>query len=351
MELSEQYRKIQQVGEGTFSITLPKNWVIEKGLKRGDLLLITEEDDGSLRIMPPIKSPREFSVTINAELAVSISQLTRLIRGCYIHGYDTIKIVSMKGFTEEQITEIMKTIDELPGLEIVEQTSQKIVIHSFIDPRRFTIEVLMKRLQVIVSSILNQLEDLVTVGDESIAKNIERQEDRVDELYFLMVRLLFTYLRRKELGKVLGIDSPAYVVGARLVAKSLEEISDYASEISLEILRMKRRGLWFDKHTVTELQNIIRTIQELFEKCMKAFFSLDIQLAEEVIQIVNEQIREKVPEMLLRGDPRVMAHARFVSWALSYIAVECKIIAEVIFNKFVRESTPICEVEVDSRYD
>jgi len=53
MELSEQYRKIQQVGEGTFSITLPKNWVIERRLKRGDLLLITEEDDGSLRIIPP----------------------------------------------------------------------------------------------------------------------------------------------------------------------------------------------------------------------------------------------------------------------------------------------------------
>lgn len=342
MEVSEQYRRIQQVGEGTYSITLPKHWVVEKGLKRGDLLAISEEPDGSLKISPPIKIQKELTATINAELCTSSIQLARMIIGCYVQGYDVVKIQSMKGFTFEQLEEISKTIDRLPAFEIVEHNPQTIVIQSFIDPGRFPIEGLLKRFQVMVSSMLVQLADLINMGDENIIKNIEKQEERIDELYFLIVRLLFTYLRRRELGKILGIDSPIYVVGARIITKSLEEISDYVYDVSLECLNLKRRGLWLDKNITLELQKMADRVQEIFDKCMKAFFSLDINIADEVIKEIDEKITVSRTGPALAGDPRILPSARYISWALGYIANECKIIAEIVFNRFVRENTPIC---------
>ncbi len=344
MEVSEQYRRIQQVGEGTYSITLPKQWVTEKGLKRGDLLAIIEEPDGSLKIQPPMKMQKEVTATINAELCTSSIQLARMIIGCYVQGYDVVRIQSMKGFTEDQVNEISKTIDRLPAFEIVEHNPQNIIIQSFIDPGRFPIEGLLRRLQVMVSSMLSQLADLISIGDENIIRNIEKQEERIDELYFLIVRLLFTYLRRKELGKVLGIDSPAYVVGARIIVKSLEEIADYIYDISRECLNLKRRGLWLDKNMSTELQKIIDIVQEIFDKCMKAFLSLDINLADEVIKEIEEKIKFSKTSQVLTGDPRILPSARYISWAIGYIANDCKVIAEIVFNRFVRENTPVCSV-------
>jgi len=344
VEVSGQYRRIQQVGEGTYSITLPKQWVIEKGLKRGDMLAIIEEPDGSLKIQPPVKMQKELTATINAELCASSIQLARMIIGCYVQGYDAVRVHSMKGFTVEQTDEISKTIDRLPAFEIVEHNPQSILIQSFIDPGRFPIEGLLKRFQVMVSSMLGQLSDLISMGDESIIKNIEKQEERIDELYFLIVRLLFTYLRRRELGKVLGIDSPIYVVGARIAVKSLEEIADYIYDVSHECLNLKRRGLWLDKNISLELRRIADKVQEIFDKCMKAFFSLDINIADEVIKEIEENVRLSRTSLALTGDPRILPSARYISWALGYIANECKVIAEIVFNRFVRENSAVCSL-------
>ena len=46
-------RKIQRVGYSTFSISLPKEWVENTGLKQGDLIMIATEKDGSLKLIPP----------------------------------------------------------------------------------------------------------------------------------------------------------------------------------------------------------------------------------------------------------------------------------------------------------
>lgn len=346
--MSEEFRKVQKVGEATFCVTLPKRWVKEVGLKRGEIVSIIEEDDGSLRIQLPRKIQREVTATINAELCSSPIQLTRLLIGCYLQGYDVVKIQSMTGFTDEQLAEITKTVERLPAFEIVEHNPQTIVIQSFIDPGKFPVEGLLKRLQVMVSSMLSQVPDLLSRGDENTIKNVIKQEERVDELYFLIIRLLFTYLRRRELGKSLGIDNPIYVVGTRVVIKSLEEIADYVHDISLECLSLKRRGLWLDKNITAELQRLAEKIQEIFDKCMKAFFSQDISLADEVIKDVVEKVRGSRTSLELPGDPRILPSARYISWSLEYIASECKVIAETIFNRFVRESTSICTLTYSS---
>ncbi|MCX8193533.1 MAG: phosphate uptake regulator PhoU [Nitrososphaeria archaeon] len=344
----EQFRRVQQVGEGTFSITLPKQWAKERGLKRGELVAIIEEPDGSLRVQLPRGIQKEVTATINAELCSSPIQLIRLLIGCYLQGYNVVKIQSLMGFTDEQLTEITKTVDRLPAIEIIEQNPQHIIIQSFIDPGRFPVEGLLKRVQVIVSSMLGQVVDLVARGDENIIKSIGQQEERIDELYFLIIRILFTYFRRRELGKVLGIDSPLYVVGTRIIVKSLEEIADYVYDISLECLNLKRRGLWFEKSVSLELQRTAERVQEIFDKCMKALFSQDISLADEVIKEVDERAKGSRTGVELSGDPRILPSARYISWSLEYIANECKIIAETVFNRFVRESTPICSLSYET---
>lgn len=46
-------RKLQVTGGSTYVLSLPKKWVTQNKLKKGSSLLIREEENGVLSILPP----------------------------------------------------------------------------------------------------------------------------------------------------------------------------------------------------------------------------------------------------------------------------------------------------------
>ncbi len=340
----ENLRRLQRVGKATISVSLPKRWVRERGLKPGDLVMLVEEEDGSLRVRSPTAREEKVICTINAELCGAPGLLGRILVGCYHQGYDNVRVMSNHGFRREQLREVAETVDRLPGFEIVEQSPRRIVIQSFIDPAKFPLEGLLKRLQVIVATMLNNLIDYLETGRQTYLENIEELEEKVDELYFLILRLIISYLRRRELGEPLGIDSPPYASGARVVAKTLEEIADFLTSIAKELKRMRRQGDRLDKDSAKILRRYAEFIHLLFGKSMKSFFSVDAILANEVIEQVNEFIGGEESLSVspaLQGHP---THLQYMTWSLGYMVRNCRVIAEVALNRFVRNNTPICNL-------
>ena len=47
---NEEQRKLQVTGGSTYILSLPKEWVTRNQLKKGSLMVLCEEDDGSLSI-------------------------------------------------------------------------------------------------------------------------------------------------------------------------------------------------------------------------------------------------------------------------------------------------------------
>ena len=45
-------RKLQKIRGGSFTLTLPKQWVEKRGLATGEQIAVSEEEDGSLRLHP-----------------------------------------------------------------------------------------------------------------------------------------------------------------------------------------------------------------------------------------------------------------------------------------------------------
>ncbi|MEM0205160.1 MAG: AbrB/MazE/SpoVT family DNA-binding domain-containing protein, partial [Nitrososphaerota archaeon] len=59
-------RKLQKVGTATLTVSLPKKWVLKKGLKPGDRVTLIENEDGSLRLdVGDVKTAEETVFTIN----------------------------------------------------------------------------------------------------------------------------------------------------------------------------------------------------------------------------------------------------------------------------------------------
>src|SRR5437660_10121258 len=114
-----------------------------------------------------------FSYMIGGDLCDSPNLLTRIITANYLTGHDTIQIVSKKELSSCHLEEVRGVSRRLTGLGIVEQNLKSVTLQSFVDPTKLPIYGLMRRLQIILSSMLNQarksvVEGRVAFGDEGL---------------------------------------------------------------------------------------------------------------------------------------------------------------------------------------
>lgn len=99
-------RKIQQLGSSTLGVTIPKEWIEQQNLTKGDYILIQEDEiTGSILAIPANQTVHNRSVTIQID-TLSPSELTQVILSQYILCRQTINIQSSQRITEEQYKSI-----------------------------------------------------------------------------------------------------------------------------------------------------------------------------------------------------------------------------------------------------
>ncbi|MEM4416702.1 MAG: phosphate uptake regulator PhoU, partial [Nitrososphaerota archaeon] len=284
-------RKLQKVGAGTLTVSLPSRWVKSRGLTAGQIVELTEMADGSLRISTEaVKAPKHTAITFDAAKFQDRNLLGRLIVGAYLQGAEEIKIFSGEGLSADLQNMVNETLEMLPGVEVVEQTYRRIIAQSFIDPDRFPIEALLKRIQVMLTSILNNLSEAVRTGKKSIIEDIRRIENKIDELYFLCVRQIFIDVKTKSQVE----RAPEHfltAIGDRLVVRALEEMADSVRMAADETALLDENT---PEHVRQRLSKLIEYVQVLLGKTMKAFFSLDITLANEIIETARREFGEHI---------------------------------------------------------
>src|SRR5712691_4381236 len=90
-------RKIQKVGAATLTISLPKNWVTQRRLKRGDQVFLVEDGE-ALKVLPTQEAAERKRSTVeflvDADLCDEPGMLERVIVGNYGLGREKITIRS-----------------------------------------------------------------------------------------------------------------------------------------------------------------------------------------------------------------------------------------------------------------
>ncbi|MEM4189932.1 MAG: AbrB/MazE/SpoVT family DNA-binding domain-containing protein, partial [Candidatus Caldarchaeum sp.] len=139
-------RRVQRVGSGTLTVSLPRRWVEKTGLKPGDVVSIVELSDSALKLeTAPTKQPQHTVFTLDVSKVKDSKLLSRLLIGAYLQGFEEINIIGGEGIPEDMQQAVTATVDVLPGVEIVEHSFRKIVIQSFLDPSRFPVHSIIKR--------------------------------------------------------------------------------------------------------------------------------------------------------------------------------------------------------------
>ncbi|MEM1922399.1 MAG: phosphate uptake regulator PhoU [Nitrososphaerota archaeon] len=340
-------RRLQRLGTTTLVVSLPKQWASERGLKPGDIVYIEVNGD-SLLIHSREVTREPQTAVINADAVEEPEVLARLVASCFLQGYDTVKVSSITGLTESQVQAVLGKVESLPGIEVVEQAPRQVVMQAIIDPTKFKIEVIIRRLNVLVSSMMSGAIDSLVRGASEKVGEVVNTGKKLEELYFLAVRQLIMSLRNPALANLIGIDSPIAVLGYRLVAKALEESGQHAIALAKESLQIRHKGALSKKGLVNRLVSFAEDVQNLFTNSVNAFLTLDLKTINSTLDALEgtmENIemteRELIEEV---EDSELSLSLRISLMHFSAILDAVKIILEVALNKFVRMNTNVVQI-------
>lgn len=337
------------MGHSTLTVSLPRDWVRQVGLKQGGVVTLRLSEFGELIVTPgsEIESEEMTVCKINADECVDQEFLARMITGSYILGRDTITVSSATELKPEQLIEIRNLTRRLSGLGIVEQTPKETVIQCFLDPSKFPITGLLSRLHKVTISMLETALKALTDRKFSLALEVLELENEADRLYWLILRQIFRAISKIPLSRHVGIESATHAVGYRAVSKYLEEMADSSESIANLVLSMADEDYAKYSSVIDEVSRFGAETLAISRDAMDSFSMLDVELANRTVTR-SEQAQEKVRDLAQLvvttvQDRKLAVALRGVVWNLLEITRYTQMVAEVAMNRYLESNTEICQ--------
>lgn len=286
-------RKVQKTGGSSFIISLPIEWIkrhnIDKNYKGYTLGLISQPD-GNLMITPNPKSEeiekvKEFDV----DTVKDYNFLFRLLVGAYIMGYTKITITSSRRFEPFVRDCIVSFTKTAIGMEITEETNQKIMIKDLLNPKEMPFENTIKRMYNIVKSMHEDSIEALTTRDKVLAEEVIKQDNNVDRLHWLIGRQSHIALKDILLCQKMGVtleDANQYQQFSRL----LERIGDHAESIAKNVIKILDKKI--DQTLIEKISSASElAIKNILITSLDAWLQKDIALANKNIDDIKELIK------------------------------------------------------------
>ncbi len=217
-----QTRKIQLIAGTTYSISLPKEWVLKNKLRESNEIVIYEKGDGNL-VLSPKESQKKTPNEISLEVEGYKDNIDQILFALYYIGIENITLYSKKDFPKELKTKVRKTLTHMSGTEISYEDQQKIVIKVLLDRSKVNVLQVLYRISIIVEITLQGLTEGLNIEE------IRINENEIDRLYHLMTKIITLALIDSTVLETSGIGNVSLIPSSLLISKKLEHIGDNAS--------------------------------------------------------------------------------------------------------------------------
>ena len=341
-------RKIQKVGYSTLSVSIPMNWAKKMGVSKGDVVFISEENDGALRITPePTKSEDASIYVVNVDNCDNTKVLARVIVGSYVLGRNLIRVESSRRLMREQIESIREVTQRLLGIGIIEESDRHLLLQCSIDPKNFPLETVVKRLHVITSIMFKESIDALIDRDMELAKDALTREHEADTIFWLLARLLASAQQSRLVSEAIGIVEPMEIVEHNLIAWYLEMIADRLNSISTNVLDLENHRNESNETLIERLSQICQICFTMFDQAMRSLFENDIKLASDAVDLYDAVDLEEdslLKEFQKNHDPEVSALVNEIAWELRIISEYSTAIATISIDNVLKLENEICSV-------
>jgi phosphate uptake regulator len=267
-----EYRKLISFGKSSYIVSLPKTWIRQHKLSKGDLIYFDEVNNNLL-----LQPRRNEDDDENKELILSIDkkgirQIQREIISGYIRNYKTIILTGDE--LKNIVPEIQDIVQNLVALEVLEQTSTRIVAKDFLNMKDTDIRSLVKKMDVTVRSMLA---DCKISADEGLAKAIKHRDKDVNKLSYLLHRAIrYGIDNPGNAMKKFGLTSNDFL-SYWWVTYNIECIGDDTKRIARYMDQME-----FTKPMKSHLQRILSKLEQDYVQIMNSLYKKDVAVAHAV---------------------------------------------------------------------
>ncbi len=335
-KLNEEQRKLQVTGGSTFILSLPKDWAIRNELKRGSSMLVREEDDGSLSITPSSfpKKEKQDEAFIKASLNDNPDAIMRTAISAYLDGYNILHIKAQgQKLLSSKLRNHLKNFARhyLVGTEIVIDTPTDLTLQVLLNYPELTVQNALSRMSIIASSMHKEAINALKKLDYSTAKSVIETDREVNRFGLYIVRLLKLAVSNPRIVKEIGLSSQKDCLGYRLIGKAVERTADHATKIAENTLLLREQVSEAVQQKVDQISGLANS---MFENSMDALFRHDFNLAESVIEKLNQvhKLEKETVICLQTAKIEEVVNLRLVIESIRRTAEYASDISEVLLN-------------------
>ncbi len=335
-------RKLQVTGGSTYILSLPKDWVTRNQLKKGSSLLVREEEDGALTVLPsePGKPERMEEAIIEVSPTEDPEALIRKTVSAYLVGYSIIHIRPKR---EPQLSSGQRNAlknfarNLLIGTEIVTDTSTELTLQVLLSYPELSVLSALRRMAIITASMHRDAITALRVLDRQLAETIITTDNEVDRFHLYIIRQLKLAIQNPRVIKEIGLGNARECLGYRLITKTVERTADHAANIARSILLLKKQ---VHKEALKKIGKMSELAIASFETAIEALFKRDYNQAESVIMKSKGLIslEEETVSSFDKTEVEEIVNLRLLIESLRRTAEYASDIAEIVLNLTVESA-------------
>jgi len=342
MEEREETRKIQFTGKSSYIVSLPKQWVMDLGLKQGDQIRMIRKGSSTLEIYPPkfeTRSQKKEDATIAIDDEETSSIVRKLI-SLYFLGYKTINIKPKTGrLSPNQRNTVKEAVKRmLMGSEIISDSSGGITVQVLVNLLELSVDGAFKRMIHLAKSMSNDAILAMRENNLELAQEVINTDDEVDRFGFYIIRQLKIAIQNEHMLKEMGFRNARDCLGYRLVVKNIERTGDHAAFIAKDVLEFKKP---VKKDIVEKIEEMNEFALSVLDDSCLALFKEDYVQAEKTIEKTNEIIkyekRVRDASKSLKDDEEIYRIRRMTE-NIRRISEYSSDIAEIVLNMNIEKS-------------
>ncbi len=303
-------RKVQTTAAGTFLVTIPKDWASRIGLVKGGHVNLELEDEDVI-VSAVSKRPSAQSRPLDIDKVKDRKMLELSISASYIQGHDVTEIVSKDKVLPEQKRWIRETADNLVGVEVAEEYSDRVVLQNLVDPRVFDLDRSMQKFSDSSLAVLGDAMIGLRKRDRVLAQDAYERGRQSTKLYRLLMRLSLQILRNRKLRDEMKVYDVDGVVVRMMAVKDLGRSAYYAYRVAQHVTEAEDR---LGSGTVSAIEKMGRTTAWMQQNAFDAFMKKDLGLASSVIDRMDEV--RKLYETLFVSSERSVKAGAFLPFSL-----------------------------------
>ena len=330
-------RKIMALGKSSLVISLPKEWLKINNLERGNNVSVTIQKDRSLSVHPHtelVEREKEVNLTVEADEPAEF--IIRRVIGCYLNGYDTIRLTSKNIFTVQQQSSIRRIVRSL-YMRIIESSANSVVFQTLLDESMASVQSGIERMHIITSSMGQDVLNAMKEWDEDLARSVISLEEDVDQFLYFLLRLIRSAATNPTLANRLELDMIDCLDSQTLVHR-IEHVADHTTNIANGVINLFEDKIFMPKDVYPVLVKSAEVAYDAYTRAVDAYLTRNVEDANDIIDLQGkiEELEQSITPLPFSGESEakdVLCHICVIRDSIKRISEFAADIAELTIDR------------------